>query len=303
MQDATQGISVILPNYNGRGLLERNLPSIFTALHNAAAAHQVIVVDDCSSDDSVKFLQREYPQVVVVRNETNLGFSATCNRGIYAATLPLLCVVNTDVTFSPDYFQQALPHFTDPMLFSVKGAIINYREQFTEVVNTEATSELYFKRGFLRFNQRVEPQPDQLNGEVNGQFTLLGCCFVCRREMMLQLNGFDEVYSPFYWEDADLALRALRSGFRQVYEPRCTVYHQTSATIATHRSNRQRRLVSTRNKFIFTWRHLHGINHWSRHLAFTLLSLLGRWIILDWKYYVAFANAITRITRRSISHV
>jgi GT2 family glycosyltransferase len=291
--------SIILPNYNGRHLLQRNLPSLFDALEGFK--HEVIVVDDCSSDDSVSFLQREYPQVQVVCNEKNLGFSATCNRGIYTATLPLLCVVNTDVTFSPDYFQQALPHFSDPGLFSVKGAIINYREAFTDVMNTESTSELYFKQGFLRFNQRVEPQPKNLTGAIGAQFTLLGCCFVCRREMMLRLNGFDEIYSPFYWEDADLALRALRLGYRLAYEPLGIVYHQTSSTIGTYRSKTRRRLVSMRNKFIFTWRHLHGINNWSRHLGFTLLSLLGRWLILDWKYYIAFIWAGARSLKYGIT--
>lgn len=285
-------LSIILPNYNGRYLLERNLPSLFTALEGME--HEVIVVDDCSSDDGVAFLQQHYPQVKVVNNPRNLGFSATCNNGIKAATKPLLCIVNTDVSFTPDYFKTALPHFADPALFALKGEIINYRDTFSDVINTEATSELYYKRGFLRFNQRVEPQPDRLSGEIGAQFTLLGCCFVCRREMMLELGGFDEIYSPFYWEDADLAMRALRRGYRLAYEPASKVYHQISSTIGTYRSHTRRRLVSMRNKFLFTWRHLRGGGYWASHLLITALSLLGRWLILDWKYYIAFGWALAR---------
>lgn len=295
MSDSTSGISVILPNYNGRQLLQHNLPSLFSALEMAKVPYEVLVVDDCSSDDSVSFLQQEYPQVRVVRNEENLGFSATCNRGIGASTLPRLCIVNTDVTFTPDYFQTALPHFlADPQLFAVKGAIINYRERTDDVVNTEATSLLYYKRGFLRFNQRVEPKPETFTGKVGGQFVLLGCCFLCDREKMLELGGFDEIFSPFYWEDADLAIRALRRGYRLVYEPKSTVYHQTSSTIASYRSNTRRRLVSMRNKFLFSWRHLQGTAQWASHIGFTLISLFTRWMIVDWKYYVAFFSALLR---------
>ncbi len=285
-------ISVILPNYNGRALLEKNLPSLFGAIEGIE--HEVIVVDDASADESIPFLNQHYPNVRVLENPHNLGFSATCNRGVKAARQPLLCIVNTDVTFEPDYFRKALPHFEDPQLFAVKGDIVNYAESPDNVVNIERSSRLYYKRGFLRFDQRVEPQPELFNGEIDGQFLLLGCCFVCDTQKMRELGGFDEVFSHFYWEDADLALRALRRGYHEVYEPACRVYHQTSSTIASYRSNTRRRLVSMRNKFIFSWRHLHGATQWSSHIGFTLLSLLGRWLILDWKYYAAFFNALSR---------
>lgn len=290
-----KAISVILPNFNGRELLRRNLPSLYSSLTAAGVDHEVIVVDDCSSDDSVTMLQAEFPDVRVIRNEINLGFSATCNRGVRAAANPLLCIVNTDVTFTEDYFQKALPHFDDPAMFAVKGLIINYRKSFDDVSNTEATSLLYYSRGFLRFNQRVEPRPETFTGKVDGQFVLLGCCFVCDRDKMRELDGFDEIYSPFYWEDADLAIRALRRGYRLAYEPQCRVYHQTSSTIASYRSNTRRRLVSMRNKFLFSWRHLEGVGQWTSHLGFTLLSLLTRWIILDWKFYSAFVSAVVRL--------
>lgn len=292
MSQTQTAISVILPNYNGRHLLEKNLPSLFEALNETK--HEVIVVDDCSTDDSVSFLHQKHPQVKVVHNEENLGFSATCNRGIHSATHSLLCIANTDVTFTTDYFKKALPHFADPAVFAVKGAIYNYRNSIDDLVNTEATSLLYYKRGFLRFNQRVEPRPETFTGKVGGQFVLLGCCFICERKKMLELGGFDEIFSPFYWEDADLAIRALRRGYQLVYEPKSKVFHQTSSTIASYRSNTRRRLVSMRNKFLFSWRHLQGPKQWTSHIGFTVLSLLSRWIILDWKFYVALFNALMR---------
>lgn len=311
MAGGDNNLSVILPNYNGAALLAANLPSLFEALHRACLdGYEVIVVDDCSSDDSVSRLAADFPQVVVVRNLRNLGFSATCNTGIRAATSPLLCIANTDVTFTPDYFVEALRHFADPAVFAVKGDIINYATSTEQPLNVERTSQLYFKRGLFRFNQRVGPTADALRAEVNGQFVLLGCCFVCRREQALALGGYDEIYSPFYWEDADLALRALERGLRLIYEPRCKVFHQLSSTISKTQTNNRRRLVSIRNKFLFAWRHLPHIrriaaddgsrpapNLLLRHLLFLGLSLATRWLVLDWKYYVSLSMALRRLSQ------
>jgi GT2 family glycosyltransferase len=285
-------ISIVLPNYNGRSLLEKNLPSLITAVEQYD--HEIIVVDDKSSDDSVRFIEQNYPQITVIENKINQGFSSTCNKGIKIASKDLTCIANTDVTFTHNYFTNAMQCFTAPDIFAVKGDIINYRENFDDVINIERTCLLYYKRGFLRFNHKVEPAHTFQGSKLNTQFVLLGCCFVCRREPLQALKGFDEIYSPFYWEDSDLAQRALESGYKLMYSEDCKVYHQLSSTINTYRSKRHRLLVSNRNKFLFTWRHLSGFKNWLVHLIYTLLNLITRWIILDWKYYAALFRALFR---------
>ena len=285
-------ISIILPNYNGTGLLKKNIPSLLDAIKDFE--HEIIVIDDCSTDDSVSFLKETYPDINVIQNKVNLGFSSTCNKGIRAAKMELLCVVNTDVTFTPDYFLRAINAFDNSSLFAVKGNIINYNSSFKDVINVDKTTLLYYKRGFLRFDTKTPLTDKTVIKSGNTQFVGLGCCFVCNREMMLELEGFDEIYSPFYWEDCDLAQRAMKKGFRLLYLPEAEVFHQASSTISNYRSNSRRRLVSNRNKFLFTWRHLDKKRLWLSHAPITLLNLLTRWIILDWKYYAAFFYAIKR---------
>lgn len=285
-------ISIVLPNYNGRHLLEKNLPSIVEAL--AGFEYEIIIVDDCSTDDSVNFIQRFYPDIVLIQNENNLGFSATCNSGIFAAKKYLLCVVNTDVTFTPDYFSNLTHEFSDDTLFAVKGDIINYGESFDDVINIDRTGLLYYKRGFLRISAKEPLTTRTLISSKDKNFVCLGCCFVCNRTMMLQLKGFDEIYSPFYWEDIDIAKRAMKQGYKLLYLPESVVYHQASSTIATYRSNTLRRLVSIRNKFIFTWHHLDSSTLIFSHIPLTIINILTRWIILDWKYYTCLCWALSR---------
>lgn len=288
-------ISIVIPNYNGRDLLEKNIPSLLSALKSFD--FEIIVVDDCSTDDSVKFLKNSYPNIIVIKSNKNQGFSTTCNKGIYASKNQFLCLSNTDVTFTENYFNKALPYFKEPNVFAVKGDIINYTDNKNNIVNKEATSLLYFKRGFLRFNQKIKPDPKTFTGEINGQFVFLGSCFVCSREKMLELNGYNEIFSPFYWEDADLAIRALRKNYKLIYAPECEIFHQTSSTISRNRSNIRRRVTSNRNKFIFTWLHLHKPRNIIQHILFTLLSLFSRWIIFDWKYYYSFIWAMSRFIK------
>lgn len=285
-------ISVVLPNFNGRNLLEKNLPSLIEAL--GGFVNEIIIVDDCSTDDSVKFLKETYPDIKLICNEVNTGFSATCNKGINAARLTLLCVVNTDVTFTPDYFANLIREFDDTSLFAVKGDIINYDKSFDDVINIDKTTQLYYKRGFLRFNTSNPLSSRTMLSGNDSHFVGLGCCFVCNRDMMLKLEGFDEIYSPFYWEDSDLAQRALKSGFKLLYLPESKVFHKASSTIGNYRSSSQRKLISNRNKFIFTWRHLDMHKILLSHIPVTSLNIISRWIVLDWKYYAAFFWAIVR---------
>jgi GT2 family glycosyltransferase len=205
-----------------------------------------------------------------------------------------LCIVNTDVRFTTDYFQNAIKHFEDTSLFAVKGDIINYQGDISNITANETAAVLYYKKGFLRFNHGIKPQNNEMTGNINEHFVLLGCCFVCDRNKALELGGFDEIYSPYYWEDADLAMRALEKGYKLLYRPECRIYHKTSSTIGNTRKKWHRQLVSYRYKFLFTWRHLHGFRHWMSHILFTVFTTLTRCLILDWKYYTALMWAAFR---------
>ncbi|MCH7400090.1 glycosyltransferase [Belliella sp. DSM 107340] len=90
-------LSVVIPNYNGKNLLERFLPFTIKALIHSKQTYELIVVDDCSWDDSVPFLKNTYPDIKVFHNEKNLGFSKSCNIGLKKSTGNLVFFLNTDI--------------------------------------------------------------------------------------------------------------------------------------------------------------------------------------------------------------
>jgi len=99
-----KSVSIIIPNYNGDKLLKEYLPYAIDAIENAEIIYELIIVDDRSTDDSVVFINENYPSVKLILNPENKGFSYTCNRGIEAAQYELIFLLNSDVKLTLDYF-------------------------------------------------------------------------------------------------------------------------------------------------------------------------------------------------------
>ena len=284
-------LTVVLPNYNGVELLRRNLPSLLSAAKGIRT--EIIVVDDASTDGSVSFLRDHYSDVIVVQNSKNLGFAETCNRGIRATTGRFVCVSNTDVSFKEDFFRVGLTAFDSDAVFAVKGEIVN-QNGLGETVNVDRTSRLHQKRGLLRFDTVMNRSQRDSEYGLNKSFVSLGCCFISRADFLKELGGFDPIYSPFYWEDSDLTFRALKRGYRVVYQPEAVVYHQLSSTINKYRKKSYRKLVSNRNKFLFAWRFMAGPVQWGQHLIHLSFGVMARWLILDWSFYMGLFWALWR---------
>ena len=285
-------ISVVLPNYNGKELLESYLPSLLSALDKSRFSYEIIIADDCSTDDSIQFLEANYPEIKILKNDINRGFSATCNLGIRNSSAKYTCVSNTDVSFHEDYFINSINVLEKQDVFAVKGDILNYDNSFDNVINIDKTTRMYFKKGFLRF--RTGFAPGEKHTDIL-EYSALGCCFICRTDLLKSLGGFDEIFSPYYWEDSDLAIRAIKKGYPVIYVPECIVYHKLSSTITATQKDFKRKLIGARNKFIFSWHHMSGGGQWFNHLLFLILSLMTRWLILDFKYYAAFILALKRV--------
>jgi glycosyltransferase involved in cell wall biosynthesis len=90
--------SVVITNYNGKELLEKNLPAVITAKKNLKNnIQEIIVVDDFSTDDSLKYLNSLKSEISIIKHTKNRGFSATTNTGVRAAKAELLVLLNSDV--------------------------------------------------------------------------------------------------------------------------------------------------------------------------------------------------------------
>jgi GT2 family glycosyltransferase len=84
----------------------------------------------------------------------------------------------------------------------------------------------------------------------------VGCCFLCPRASFLDLEGYDDAFAPFFWEDVDLGYRAWARGLRTLHVPEAACDHEGSATLSESRSLDERERVSFRNRVLFHLRNL-----------------------------------------------
>ena len=127
-----------------------------------------------------------------------------------------------------------------------------------------------FRYGFMReVYMSKENEPSYAFGASGGHALF-------DRKKFLQLGGFDEIYSPFYYEDADLSYRAWKRGYRVYYEPNSIVYHEHQATIGKSFSKRYIAFIFNRNRFIFLWKNLTDSKLIFQHCLFIPVYLLYR---------------------------
>ncbi|WP_345230226.1 glycosyltransferase family 2 protein [Olivibacter ginsenosidimutans] len=278
-----KSISVIIPNYNGIRLLEEYLPYTVEALHHAAATYEIIVVDDCSTDDSVHFVQNHYPQIKILVNQENRGFSYTCNQGIAIAQYDLVLLLNSDVKLTPTYFDQQWKYFKKEDTFGVMGRIMSRNGEKIE----DAARMLDLYGGKLKTNRHFYTVND------NNVYTayLSGANALVDRKKLLEIGGFNELFSPFYYEDLDLGLRAWRMGWKCYYEHEAVCFHQVSASTKKYKTARWVKQVYFRNRFMLHALHMEGPQLYIYFMRIILIDLLPMLLVGNfwiWKSYVEF---------------
>lgn len=250
-------LSLIIPNFNGAGLLRENLPHVLEAMNRYPGSAVLIVVDDGSRDESLKVLSGDFPEARVVVHPENLGFSEAILSGVKTAETEVCVLLNSDVQPEADFLTPLVEHLADPEIFSVQSAIRVEGPQ----THPFCLSRFVFRRGALK---RVAT-PDLGNRPWLCLYASGGSMAV-KRSLFLEFGGFLPILKPFYWEDFDLGLRAWRRGFRSCLEPRSRVLHQEKGSIRDHVRKQKIRFALRRNKLIAEWIH------------FPLSSLLLLWI-------------------------
>jgi len=282
-------ISIIIPNYNGRDLLKKNLPKIFTELKRSNLEKtEIIVVDDASTDDSLSILNElaKDQNIKVLPNERNLGFSPTVNKGVRAASGEIIILLNTDIYPQEGFLEPLLSHFKDEKVFAV-GCLDKSIEGEKTVLRGRGLG--IWKRGFLVHRR----------GEVDKTDTLWvsGGSSAFRKTIWEGLGGLNELFAPFYWEDIDLSYRALKSGYKVIFEPKSVVIHEhEKGAIKAEYSPLQIKTIVYKNQFIFVWGNadsdliLSNILWLPYHFVKTLIRF-------DWPFFLGFFNALLLIPK------
>ncbi len=219
-------LSIVLVSYNDVRRLKACLASLRE--NPPAAEHEILVVDNASTDGTAETVRREFPGVRVIANPQNAGFSAANNRGAAESRGRFLLFLNTD-TLVPRGALTALVGrlASDPSIGGAGPAMVrgpgDYQVSFGNRVDFMA--QIYQK--FVlnpRWKRALRKRRDE-----RSVGWLSAACLLCRREAFDRAGGFDERFF-IYFEDIDLCVRVRAAGWKLLYVPSVEVGHEGGAT-------------------------------------------------------------------------
>lgn len=289
MSDANEEMVVLVLNYNGHGLLKKCLPSMVVAVERAGPDCRLVVVDNCSTDDSVPMLRRDFPSAEVVVTAKN-DFLFSLNAVVESRREELVVILNNDMVLDSDCLRQMKPWFADPAIFAVTCRIYDWNGVDRFETTPAHLCTVYVQDGW--FQEQYDPAPD------HPCFVQLasGGASAYRRELFCKLGGFDDLFRPGYSEDSDLSYQAWRRGWRIGYEPLSIVYHYGSVSMKKS-FGVAREQIALRNRVLMAAKSLGGWGFLCRFLALYPKRLLQHLLWGDRRLGLALWTAAPRIPK------
>ena len=196
---------IVIPAYNALDALDHCLTSVRT---HTSPPFRVIVVDDASDERVACYLRAVAAtdeRVELLRNERNLGFVRTANRGLSATTAPFACLLNSDTIVTPGWLEALIRCArSDPRIAVVNptsNAAVNLSVQMAPGLNMFTMAEAVAAR-----SRRVYPDV----------VTAVGFCLLITRAALERFGAFDEIYGDGYCEESDYCMRITTGGGRTV---------------------------------------------------------------------------------------
>ncbi len=244
--------SIIIPSYNGKPLLAKHLPQV---VKYSGHGTKIIIVDDGSIDGTVAFLKENYPTITCLHREKNMGFPSAINLGVKAVETEFFVLLNNDVAVTKNYLEAALSHFEDQSVFAVT---LNETTSSWPVVTWQG------KLNYIRGENKTM---------AHFSAWASGGSAIFRTKHWYDLGGFDEIYSPGYWEDIDIGWRAWKAGYSIIWEPKSKVIHEHESTFNLY-DRSHLNLIKQRNELIFNWKNITDENlrrgHWHYLAGYSL---------------------------------
>lgn len=248
-------LAVVILNWNGVQYLEKFVPSVLQYMPSYAT---LVVADNQSTDNSVAFMQQHYPQVRIIVNADNGGFSKGYNQALKQIEAEYYVLLNSDVEVSPHWVEPII-NFMDkrPDVAACQPKILSYdNKRMFEYAG--AAGGYIDKLGYPfcrgRVFQNLEEDKGQYD-EVEEVFWASGSCMFVRAEYYHSLGGLDEDFFA-HMEEIDFCWRAKNNGYKIYYHPDSVIYHIGGGTLPKH--NPRKTFLNFRNNLSLLYKNLHA---------------------------------------------
>jgi GT2 family glycosyltransferase len=209
-------ISIIIVNFNGLRFIE---PCLSSLMNQTLKNFEIIFVDNGSSDDSSDFVQNQFPEVKILKNETNLGFAEGTNVGIRSAKGAFILTLNNDTIAYPDFIEEIQKSIEEDQKVGMWATKMFYPDG-----RINSTGIAISRNGTAMDRGIGEKDGDKFCSKAEVFGPCAGAALY-RRVMLEEIGLFDKDFF-LYMEDVDLAFRARLAGWKCVYNPSAKVIHE-----------------------------------------------------------------------------
>lgn len=239
-------IAVVILNWNGVKLLEQFLPSVIQYSPEAT----IYVADNASTDNSVSFVEQNFPSVKIVKNTNNFGFAQGYNEALKDIDEEIYALVNSDIEVTENWLKPILETFeNEPETAIIQPKILDFKnKEYFEYAG--AAGGFIDKYGYPFCRGRIFETIEKDNGQYDDIREITwasGACFFIRSAVYKELKGFDEDFFA-HQEEIDLCWRALNKGHKIKYNYKSKVYHVGGATL--NQSNPKKTFLNFRNSLL-----------------------------------------------------
>jgi group 2 glycosyl transferase len=282
-------IAVVILNWNGKSWLEKFLPTVLKYSESA----QIYVVDNASTDDSVLFLENNFPSVKVIQNAQNSGFAGGYNEGLKQVEEEIYCLLNSDVEVTEGWLESVLDLFQQNLeIAAIQPKILSYnRKNYFEFAG--AGGGLMDNLGYPYCRGRIFDDLEEDKGQYDDEteiFWASGCCFFIRKSDFWLVGGFDERFFA-HQEEIDLCWRLINLGKKIFYTGKSTIYHVGGGTL--NKQNPRKTFLNIRNNLSMLVKNLpFGALFWIIPLRLALDVVAG--IYLAYKEGISHLWAVFR---------
>lgn len=278
-------ISIVITNYNGINLLKETLPTVIdAAIKDPDNYYEILLIDDSSKDESVQFVKNTYFDIKIFVTPKNMGYMNANNFGVSKAKFPYVFCMNNDMKLTDKTISHLAVHFKDQNVFAASGKIFDWENKFLY-----GNRGGYFEKGHFSYFEKDE-------NETHTQ-TLFACggAFLCKKKIYEDLGGYDaELYHPYYYDETDLCFRALKMGFKIIYEPLSIAYHKVSQTAKKQYDTSQIKIISARNNYFFSIKNIHDKDLTKEMIKYIPLFLLRDFFKWKFRFIKAFFEVLKK---------
>src|SRR6056297_312665 len=223
--------AVVILNWNGKKYLEQFLPHIIN--HSKQSDTEIIIADNNSTDDSIKFLEKNRPEIKIIRLDKNYGFAGGYNRALQKIKAEYYILLNSDIEVTKNWLPPLVELMeSDENIAACQPKIKAFHQKdFFEYAG--AAGGFIDKYGYPFCRGRILDAVEKDTGQYNNIrqiFWATGACLVIKANLFHQLGGFDDDFFA-HMEEIDLCWRLKNAGFKIVVQPKSEVYHVGGGTL------------------------------------------------------------------------